>query len=209
MKTELNANLLLSLAIFSALSFLAISFSVANGIFFSALDAFFHQSVSFLPSLFVVFSSHISDGLHPVIFFIVSVLTFFYFSWNKKYFSAILIFGGVSLSILSAILIKESMEVVRPESLISENGWSFPSIHTASASAFCFTLLFLFKRIKPYALNRAVFLLPAVLLVLAGGSRILSQAHWFSDVFGGIFLGLFWASFLAFILVILKIKDYA
>jgi len=208
MKLDRNTSIFLSLTIFSILSFLAISFSVANGMFFPALDAFLHKNVSLLPSLFVIIASSLSDTFHPIIFFLLSVFIFIWLSWNKKYFSAFLIFGSVSFSILTALLIKESLSIIRPESIFFENSWSFPSVHTATASAFCFVFIFIAQYRRPQNMSRITFLLPALILLITGISRIFAGVHWFSDVFGGLFLGLFWASFTAFMLNVLKFKDY-
>lgn len=208
MKFDNNTRVFISLTIFSILSFLAISFSVANGIFFPALDAFLHQNVSFLPSVFVIVASSLGVVFHPILFLLFSIFVFVWLSWKKKYFSAFLMFGAVSFSILTALLIKESLGIVRPVGLISESGWSFPSIHTATASAFCFVFIFILQYKKSEVASKITFLLPGIILIMAGISRIFAGAHWFSDVFGGFFLGLFWASFTAFILNVLKFRDY-
>lgn len=208
MKFDRNAGLFLSLTIFSSLSFLAISFSVANGIFLPALDAFLHKSVSLLPSIFVLSASSFGDTFHPIFFFLISILLFVWLSWKKKYFSAFLMFGAVSFSIMSALLIKESLGVVRPESIFFEKGWSFPSVHATAASAFCFAFIFINKFKKSEIPSKLVLLLPALLLFATGISRIFTGAHWFSDVFGGIFLGFFWVSFVSLLLSVFKFEDY-
>jgi len=69
--------------------------------------------------------------------------------------------------------------------------WSFPSAHTAQATAFFMSVtLIAFQALPPVWAN--LFALLSLLLVgIVGYSRIYLQVHYVSDVLAGIFLAAF------------------
>lgn len=69
--------------------------------------------------------------------------------------------------------------------------WSFPSAHTAQATAFFLCLFVVIRRIAAdWAMLAAVISVAAVLAVAL--SRIYLQVHFPSDVLGGLVLGALW-----------------
>lgn len=69
--------------------------------------------------------------------------------------------------------------------------WSFPSAHTAQATAFFLCLFVVIRRIAAdWAMLTAVISVAAVLAVAL--SRIYLQVHFPSDVLGGLVLGTLW-----------------
>ncbi|OOG42033.1 phosphatase PAP2 family protein [Rhodanobacter sp. C05] len=75
---------------------------------------------------------------------------------------------------------------------VTDVGWSFPSGHAISSAVFYGMLAYVLLRLLPPRWHRVVIaatLLPAGLI---GLSRILLQAHYFSDVVAGYACGLTW-----------------
>ena len=127
---------------------------------------------------------------------IMSVLLFiFLLVMKRKHSAAILAF-----SMLAGLLLKEVVKYLiareRPIGIVAESGYSFPSGHATMAVIFFLLVIYLFKNDFKNLLLRYSFILVFSLLILAiVVSRLYLGVHWFSDVIGGVFLGLFCMSF--------------
>ena len=127
---------------------------------------------------------------------IMSVLLFiFLLVMKRKHSAAILAF-----SMLAGLLLKEVVKYLiareRPIGIVAESGYSFPSGHATMAVIFFLLVIYLFKNDFKNLLLRYSFILVFSLLILAiVVSRLYLGVHWFSDVNGGVFLGLFCMSF--------------
>jgi undecaprenyl-diphosphatase len=144
------------------------------------------SSNSFLIGFFLILSFLFDPLSILLISFLLFVLLFF-----KKFKKESLLF--VASSFLGGLLIflaKEFIQSVRPENLY-ETGFSFPSGHaTISIILFCNLIYFSFNHMK----KNNSFLVSSFslfLIFLVGFSRIYLGVHWFSDILGGVFLGLF------------------
>jgi undecaprenyl-diphosphatase len=112
-------------------------------------------------------------------------------SWRVFIFLASATGVALIVSWLLKLLVsrpRPDIELVRI--LVGTQGLSFPSGHTACATAICGFLFYLAPRlVKTPAV---IWLLRALLIVIilaVGVSRIYLGAHWASDVVGGLFLG--------------------
>ncbi len=95
-------------------------------------------------------------------------------------------------------LLKSIVQRPRPEgfSLITETGYSFPSGHSMISMAFLGLLIWLIWKYKgDRPLARAWCALLAVIIVLAGASRIYLGVHYASDVLAGFCVSLIWLAF--------------
>jgi membrane-associated phospholipid phosphatase len=81
--------------------------------------------------------------------------------------------------------LKHMVQRTRPEDL----SLGFPSGHSTAAAAFWGAVIFLADSLSP-RLCRATRVLAVTMIVLVGLARVVLRAHWLSDVFGGIALGL-------------------
>jgi undecaprenyl-diphosphatase len=68
--------------------------------------------------------------------------------------------------------------------------WGFPSGHVTAVAAFAVLMLYVLsrERVSP-ATRRALLAVSIVLVGSVGYARIILNAHWPSDVLGGVFLG--------------------
>jgi membrane-associated phospholipid phosphatase len=114
----------------------------------------------------------------------------------------IIISLSVFLAGILSLFIKYMFKTLRPENmLVLENGYSFPSGHTAVIFSFCVSAVFiLFKYFKD---NNRVYLnylhtaLFVSLAFLVAFTRLVLQVHRFVDVIGGVILGVL-CTFLSF-----------
>jgi undecaprenyl-diphosphatase len=103
----------------------------------------------------------------------------------------LLVFSSISMGIA-----KTFVERARPEALLwidPLNTYSFPSGHaTLSAALYGFLAVCLYRRLRHPAARMLAVLGPALLVLLICISRVVLNAHYLTDVIGGVLLGLFW-----------------
>ena len=103
---------------------------------------------------------------------------------------------SVFLAGLLSVIIKSIFKILRPENmLVLENGYSFPSAHTALIFAFSFSTIFiLFKYFKDrnhILLNYLHSVLFLSIATLVGFTRLILQVHRPVDIVGGVVLAAF------------------
>ena len=108
-----------------------------------------------------------------------------------------LLLGGVLGASLSAHVLK--MIISRPRPLAVQDmivnmptDFSFPSAHTAQATAFFVSLALITTRGLPWKTSVVVWSLCGLVICTVGFSRIYLKVHYVSDVIAGAALGLVW-----------------
>ncbi len=108
----------------------------------------------------------------------------------KRPFAVICFATAIAISGAAIFVIKEILQRVRPEGLIGEAGYSFPSGHALIAAVFFPLCIYLFKKYVRKGWARNLFVISmAALALLIGFTRIYFGVHYISDVFGGFIIG--------------------
>jgi membrane protein DedA with SNARE-associated domain/membrane-associated phospholipid phosphatase len=141
---------------------------------------------------------------------ILIVLLFALLIYQKKRYYTILAFLSLLSGLLSEAFIKSITHVARPPlSLVSTEYWSFPSGHATAITLVGALFFHCFRKDIQSRWGRAFFGggIFAIIAVV-GFSRIYLNAHWFSDVFGGFALGMFWVTFYILAIRVIRIVEY-
>ena len=124
-----------------------------------------------------------------VISFMIAAYLFYR---DYRQYSALLLaaMGGAAILISTA---KTLIQSPRPVGgILYDTGFSFPSGHTVASIVFCGLLTYFAWNI--WKVPKAKFVSSVLFITIASivaFDRIYLNVHWFSDVFGGFFLGLF------------------
>jgi undecaprenyl-diphosphatase len=87
-------------------------------------------------------------------------------------------------------LAKAFIDRPRPEGTLDMGVNSFPSGHTTYATVICGCIFFLAPRVLKWPIAaRLIQVLSVLFIALMGTSRVFLEAHWPSDVLGGLILG--------------------
>lgn len=118
-----------------------------------------------------------------------------WFIWNKHWQAlihwvvTIVCVGGLTF------LVKKSTEISRPIAYLNETiGYSFPSAHASLTIATFGFLAVLVARETPDKWHWLPYTFAGLLVVLVSFSRLYLGAHWFSDIAGGLSLGIAWVA---------------
>ncbi len=119
---------------------------------------------------------------------------------------AVIIVVAMLVALVSHAVLKEVFQVTRPtSSLMSEEGWSFPSGHATVATAFFFVMAHSFFRKARGASGKILLVVSCIVLpALVSFSRLYLGAHWALDVLGGISLGIICVSLTVILATILS-----
>ncbi|HEX8693987.1 MAG TPA: phosphatase PAP2 family protein [Longimicrobium sp.] len=140
-------------------------------------------------------------GAGTVVWTVVVIASFFL--WHTRHrFSAVLLWVAMVGSALISSSLKAFFDRPRPDLFPWRAPYagesSFPSGHSMTAMVAYFTLAYLIARLEPTrALKRFTFFVATVIILGVGLSRMYLGVHYPTDVIGGFFTGLAWASFCA------------
>lgn len=122
----------------------------------------------------------------------LSLLLCFVLLWTGKSGHVILIVLNMSVTILSVHVAKLMFRRPRPSTtdllVTMPSDWSFPSAHTAQATAFFMSVALIAFQVLPPVWANLFALLSLLLVGIVGYSRIYLQVHYVSDVLAGMFL---------------------
>ena len=183
--------ILLSLSALFLIIFLLLLFNINNfQLIDNSVNSFFltHQNPALI-SISKAIAWIFEPEIVAVYALIISLMLFI-----KKYrresiiFAVLMLFGG---GLLYAV--KEIVQRARPEDMLTiQSSYAFPSGHALISLIFLGFFIYLaLKNIKskPTKIIISVFLI--LMMIFVGASRLILNVHYFTDVIGGWFLGLF------------------
>jgi undecaprenyl-diphosphatase len=133
---------------------------------------------------------------------VIAAILFF----KKHRPESLLLLGAMGGDALFVLVAKGIIQLHRPlDSLIADSGFSYPSGHTAGSLVFFGTLAFLaWQYLKSTSEKASVGFGVVFVVYLVGFSRLYLGVHWFSDVLGAVFIGVFWLSFVVLVFKVLR-----
>jgi len=157
-------------------------------------DTSINSVVQTIQSPVLIKSSAIIGLIFDTKFLIIIILILALYHWIKKsekdaMFAIVTISFGASM----VYILKEIIQRARPLNiLIAETGFAFPSGHaTISLIFFGIITYLIFKNRKSKTLKQTTLILSILAILIIGLSRLIINAHWFTDILGGFALGAF------------------
>ncbi len=188
---------ILVLNLLALLLFLFSLFDSGRRGYFAGFDVFLNRKMSTIWTPVLTFIMKIITALGgTTILSVAAVLLVLYFFYKKRkaeaLFAFVVVFGGM----VSSQAIKQILQIPRPvHTLVRETTFSFPSGHATMSVVFFGVLYYLVRHHLKIHHERLLALFAIIFPLLVGFSRIYLGAHWFSDVIGGLLLGIFWLTF--------------
>jgi undecaprenyl-diphosphatase len=184
--------------ILSLLVFLTLLYLVINkGAWLLHLDTWVNSHAAELqtPALtkIIIFITNLDGVTGSGIISIIILLFLASKKWYRDIRFYLISFGGSSLLFT---VIKEIVGRARPSTkIIEELGYSFPSGHATMSMTLSLIIYFIFINKIPSETGRRVLLVFCVVWpILISFTRLYLNVHWFSDVLGGMALGIFWVT---------------
>lgn len=152
-----------------------------------------HLRTPFLTSLMIIITNIGSPFTLSIIGLFMAMLIKIY----KNTFEALVFIVSIALSVISYSLLENLIHLPHPSgSIITLSAWSFPSGHTAVATAFFFVVAYsFFDRFKSMTWKVTLVTLSIFGAFIISFSRLYLGAHYALDVLAGIALGLLSVSF--------------
>ena len=126
-----------------------------------------------------------------IIIAVVTILSLFIF--RKKKIDICIILNLLGIFILNNVLIKNIIARDRPTgiNIIEENGYSFPSGHTAiSTVVYGYLIYLIYNYVSNKKLKYVLISTLSIIILVVGLTRIYLGVHYTSDVLGGYLLGI-------------------
>ena len=180
--------------IISLLVFIGILLGALYNLGFNSIDFSLNSFMSTIEnSLLTNLSIAVSFifDINSIIIISLILSAYLWVKFSKKdsifFILTIMLGGGV------AYILKDIIQRARPlNSLVTETSFAFPSGHATIAVVFFGLLIYLiFKKSKSKNLKLSALLISVFLVLLICFARLYLNVHWFSDVLGGIAIGLF------------------
>lgn len=120
--------------------------------------------------------------------------------WRRCWRTAAYWAGSAVVGELLVQLLKFTLGRQRPQDLYrGVEQFSFPSGHATVSTVVLAFLAFLLSRGRTLRVRLAIAVAAGIYVALVAFSRLYLGAHWFSDVVGGMSLGLAWVAFVAMV----------
>jgi membrane-associated phospholipid phosphatase len=159
----------------------------------SSLAQFLYsQRVPWLAKVFY-FITNIADQLTIIILLVISLIYLFFKKELAYLYSILVAVLGTEISVYTIKIIINRPRPILDITYYVEKSQSFPSGHSAMATAFFgFIAYYFICHIKEKNKKTIVLLLCILLVLLIGFSRLYLIVHFLSDVLGGFLIGGLW-----------------
>ncbi len=194
---EKKSNKWIILSAISLLFFFIVLYSVNNTNLFLGINKVINSNMiyyhtNFLTKLFT-FYHYTFDTISLIIATAIISITLYLFNKKKE---AIILASIMILDAVSIYSIKNFLPLARPlGGLVLETNGTFPSGHVTSSIVFIGLVTYIsfeFFQKKWVSAEKLITFEMIALIIFIAYSRLYLSVHWFSDVIGGLFLGIFW-----------------
>ena len=110
--------------------------------------------------------------------------------WARRWRAAALLVLGTIGAVLLDLTLKDLFQVARPGIRTGPYRYGFPSGHTFVTLVAGGLLCWIYSRGRSGAAQLALYATAFVAAIMAGGARIVLNAHWLSDIVAGLALGI-------------------
>lgn len=191
---------ILLLFILSMLAFVVITVNVINSEGVALLNEPVYQFLrSFYETKVVDWIAFISGIGDPLLLLITGLTIALFLVWRKRYLAALCWFLTVGGGLGFAYFIRQWVAMPRPDGLVFlSHQYSYPSGHAlASTLVFGLAAAFIYPSLDP-KYRYIPWLISIPLILFTSLTRLYLGVHWFTDVLGGIALGIAAVSFAMF-----------
>jgi undecaprenyl-diphosphatase len=149
-------------------------------------------------------SKFVTNLFNPIIFVIMTLIIIVFLFHRKRNKEAFVLASALVTAKLFSDTIKLIVSRERPENiLVNELSYSFPSAHALMAVIFFGILVYLFDlHIKSNKKKLFLSFIAIIFTIIMGLTRIILNAHYFTDVLAGFALGIF--LLFSFIIIVKK-----
>jgi len=144
---------------------------------------------SYIYNFFYYFTKLSGEMVSIIIFLALSILLFI----KKKFDEMIFVILFSSISVFLTLILKYTIQKDRPlNDIVGLSGYSFPSGHAVLSVILAFMIYMLIKNLEMIEIKDKYIITGIIVyLFLSSLARIVTGAHWCSDVVGGLFVGVF------------------
>lgn len=181
----------LILFIIASITFIITFYDVMNGVGLSNWNEPIYQLLRALYSTKLIhFFAIITNLGDPLVLMPAITVLGLLWLFQKRYITALCWFATIGLGFASGALLKNYVQMPRPEGLLHfAEGYSFPGGHTlVSTLTYGLAAALIYHSASPKYRNIA-WLIAIPLIILIAFSRLYLGVHWFTDILGGITLG--------------------
>jgi undecaprenyl-diphosphatase len=202
-KTVIKKNILILISIICLILFLIILIDILTTKQITKLDYLIYKAILNIQTPIITpFFIVITFFGNTIPLIILTIIFSAFLLIKRKYFHLTFLILSMCLGTISELSIKALIHRLRPEnSLIEITRFSFPSGHATMTTIFLTIFLYsTIKNIKSKKVKTALVITTILIIFLISLSRIYLGVHWFSDVLGGIILGILINSFILFLI---------
>ena len=123
-----------------------------------------------------------------------SALVFLWLLWRRRHTAAWHWLAAIGFAMVLVVVLGYLLDVPKPPAALAVPGFGFPSEPVAMATVVYGFFAVLIARELPGRNRTWPYVVAGLLVAAVGFARLYFGAHWLSDIFGGITLGMLWVA---------------